>query len=146
VHHRREILGRHKDYVETALSQLQEQHQPDTTSPRANQLEQASPVHTQPAPVNNRPKHPPVTWRSTFVVRKRLLHTLGRRSTRSRAAWGVVPWGRVSGSSTGLLVLKVKVLFGILPRTWEQQKYTHRNTQSAHLIAPQRNKPIAGDN
>lgn len=56
-----------------------------------------------------------MTWRSTFVVRKRFEQTLGRRSTWSRADWGVVPLGSARGDSFELPVWNLRAPMSINP-------------------------------
>mmetsp|Transcript_174349 Transcript_174349/g.424162 ORF Transcript_174349/g.424162 Transcript_174349/m.424162 type:complete len:457 (+) Transcript_174349:176-1546(+) len=64
----------------------------------------------------------PVTLRSTFVVRKRLEQTLGRRSTRSSAAIAVVPAGSATGSFSNVARFKSYVFLGMSPSTFSRSR------------------------
>ena len=64
----------------------------------------------------------PVTDLSTLVVRKRLLHTDGRRRTRSRASDAAVPSG--SSRALGLRSMRLRsyVFLGMSPSTFSRSR------------------------
>ena len=66
----------------------------------------------------------PVTDLSTLVVKKRLEHTDGSLSTRSRADATVVPAGMSSGATGSSLLLNLYVLFGRSPSTFSRSRST----------------------
>ena len=83
----------------------------------------------------------PVTCRSTLVVKKRLLHTDGKRNTCSKACCALKPPGN-SNALRGLLsVSKEKVLLGIDPNTFSKSRSTAGRAEEGAALSTRRMRP-----